>query len=535
MVAADSAGVPTAPPSRLVALLKKPFLLLGALAALVLVLVFALGRLRQGVKPGADEASNGSRGLTVYCAAGLRPAVEGLLMDFETRYRIPVMVQYGGSGTLLSNLQVARDGDLYIAADASYTEIAREKGLVEEVLPLARQRPVIAVRKGNPKGIAALEDLARADVRLALANPDAASIGKRSHAILIRAGLWDRIEERVRKDGVFKPTVNEVANDVKLGAVDAGIIWDATASQYAEIEMVRLPALEEAVEEVQACVLTWTKQPVTALRLARFLNSREANPVFQAKGHEPVQGDVWEWNPEITFFCGSVNRRAVEAVLKAFEQREGVTINTVYNGCGILTAQMRTINQGGGGGFPDVYMACDRYYLENVKDWFQEDADLSDAKIVVATPKGNPKNIQSLSDLAKPGMRVAVGQPEQCTIGALTRILLEKENLYDPVMANVVVQTASSALLVPSVVTRSVDAAVAYNTDTRAESDKIDVIAIDSPHAVAVQPFSIARSSDYKYLGRRLFEKLLDAREEFEAAGFHFRGEEESKGAAGTP
>ena len=76
--------------------------------------------------------------------------------------------------------------------------------------------------------------------------------------------------------------------------------------------------------------------------------------------------------------------------LQPLEQREGVVVNTVYNGCGILTAQMRTIlDQQQGSGFPDTYMACDRYYLESVKDWFQDDVDISDTSVVIAVPKGN--------------------------------------------------------------------------------------------------------------------------------------------------
>jgi len=38
---------------------------------------------------------------------------------------------------------------------------------------------------------------------------------------------------------VFKPTVNDLANDVKIGTVDAAIVWDATVKQYAE--MVAVP------------------------------------------------------------------------------------------------------------------------------------------------------------------------------------------------------------------------------------------------------------------------------------------------------
>ncbi|MFQ3270913.1 MAG: molybdate transport system substrate-binding protein, partial [Lentimonas sp.] len=265
-------------------------------------------------------------------------------------------------------------------------------------------------------------------------------------------------------------------------------------------------------------------QATAALRFARYLNSREGNAVFSERGFDAVAGDAWAWQPEITFFSGGVNRRAVESVVNDFAEREGVTVNAVYNGCGILTGQMRVINQeDGGAGFPDVYMACDRYYLDHLSEWFQENVNVSEAAIVIAVPKGNPKNIQSLQDLAQSGMRVSVGQPDLCTVGALTRVMMQNIGIYDAVMQNVVMQAAASSMLVPTVSTQSVDATICYNTDIKAESDKVDAIRIDSPDAKATQPFSIARSSDYKYLGRRLFAAVAAAEANFKEAGFDFK------------
>jgi molybdate transport system substrate-binding protein len=471
----------------------------------------------------AEDAGSGPP-LLVYCAAGIKPPVLELAREFEEKYGTPIQLQYGGSGTLLSNVEVSQRGDLYIAGDRSYIDIASERGLIDEVLPLAYLRPVIAVARGNPKGINGTGDLLEEGIRIALGNPDTASIGRQTKRFLTQAGLWEQIRKQTEISGVFKPTVPEVANDIQLGAVDAGIIWDATAAQYDDLEAIRDPVFSSAVMEISIAVTRSTRQPQKALRFARWLNSRVGNKVFNQCGFAPVEGDIWELRPEITFFCGAVNRRAVDSIIKAFAEREGIVINTVYNGCGILTGQMRTIRQDQkGAGFPDVYMACDRYYLENVKEWFQEDVDISDTDIVIAVPKGNPKNIESLGDLAKPGMRVSVGQPEQCTIGALTRQLLRKMNVHDAVMKNVVMQTASSAMLIPTVTTKSVDATLAYFTDTMAESDKVDAIRIDSPHAKAIQPFSIARSSEYKYLGRRLLKRISESKESFSSAGFNVR------------
>jgi len=470
------------------------------------------------------DGPTGEEPLLLYCAAGIKPPVLEIAKQFEAEYGVQVHLQYGGSGTLLSNIEVSRMGDLYIAADHSYIEIAQEKELVRETLPLAYQRPVVAVAKGNPKKFQGLEDLGRSDLRVALGNPEAASIGRQTKRLLECAGVWDDVKKQVERTGVFKPTVPEVANDVKLGAVDAGVIWDGTVAQYPELDAIHFPLFDAAKKEISVAVLASSQQPTTALRFARYLNSRIGNDVFKRYGFEAVDGDVWAWRPEITFFCGSVNRRAVDEVIKAFERREGITVNTLYNGCGILTGQMRAIQQKeGSAGFPDVYMACDRYYLENVREWFQEDVDISDADIVIAVPKGNLKNIQTIADLAKPGMRISVGQPEQCTIGALTRIMLKKMGVYEAVMSNTVMQTASSSMLIPTVSTKSVDATLAYITDTKAESDKVDAVYIDSPFAKAVQPFSIARSSTQKHMGRRLFKKVAAAEKRFEEAGFHFR------------
>jgi molybdate transport system substrate-binding protein len=243
----------------------------------------------------------------------------------------------------------------------------------------------------------------------------------------------------------------------------------------------------------------------------------------------PVVGDVWAERPEVTFFCGAVNRLAVESIVEEFAAREGVEVNTVFDGCGILTGKMKTIvDQSTARGFPDVYMACDVYYLENVKEWFQEAANVSDTEIVMVVPKGSTK-VKSLDDLLEPGIRVAIGQPEQCTIGALTRGLLEKEGVYEKLIekqrqpGETVVEKPSSANLVPDVTTGNVDVALAYITDALRNRTQVDIIKLESPFRLAVQPFSISKSSDHKYLLRRLFKKVAASPEAFERAGFNFR------------
>ena len=66
--------------------------------------------------------------LVFYCAAGMKPPVSEIVKQYQKEYGVDIQVQYGGSGTLLSNIRVVKRGDLYLAADKSYIEKAREYG-----------------------------------------------------------------------------------------------------------------------------------------------------------------------------------------------------------------------------------------------------------------------------------------------------------------------------------------------------------------------------------------------------------------------
>lgn len=491
------------------------------------------------LKFGGPEKPPEGKLLTMYCAAGLRIPVEAIAEEYEKQYGVQIDLQYGGSNTLLNQLQVNKfsDADLFLAADDFYTDKAHELGLAKERMNIAWMRPVIAVAKDNDS-ITSIQDLLDPTIRVALGNPDAAAVGRATRKRLkpIKQGdsdLWTLLEANVTENGVFKPTVNEVANDVRIGTVDAAIVWDSTVAMpkyRKDLKAIPVPELDGDPNLVTVSVLTSSKVPTAAIRFARYLSaSNKGLKVFEENGTRPVDGDIWVEKPEITFFCGAVNRRAIEDVIQDFADREGVIVNTTFDGCGTLTGRMKIVeNQSIDLGFPDVYMACDRYYLDNVKDWFQEDVDVSDTEIVLVVPKGSDK-VKTLADLLKPDIRVSIGEADQCTLGALTRRLLAHEEIYEKLKAKqtadgeVVVEKASSALILPDVVAGHVDAGIAYITDGLANQHKVDIIHIESKLNLAVQPFGIARTSAHKYLVRRLFARIADSKDKFEKAGFHFR------------
>ncbi len=466
-----------------------------------------------------------SEPLIFYCAAGIKPPVEKVAKEFEENYGIKIQLQYGGSGTLLSNLQVTNNADLYLAGDFSYLKIAREKGLVAEIFPLAIMKPVMAVKKGNPLKISSIDDLYKKNLKVALGNPEAASIGKQTKKILQKVGKWEKLKKQVEKNGVFKPTVPEIANDIKIGSVDAGIIWDATANQYPEIEAIHIPIFDAEPKQITLGVLKSSKQPTNALRFSCYLSAKDKGLLaFKTFGYEPVDGDKWAMRPEVVLFSGGLNRVAIEKTLEDFQKREGVSILTTYNGCGILVGEMRA------GQRPDAYFACDKSYLEDINNLFLDEATISETDIVLLTQKGNPKNIMTLKDLTKPGIKIAVANAKYSALGGLTNKLLKEAGIYEAVQKNITYGDAPTAdYLTVRVKTGREDVAILYLANTIYVGDELDVIPINHPAAKAVQPIAIGKSSEYKYLMGRLISAIQSdsSKQQFESTGFRWRVETE--------
>jgi molybdenum ABC transporter molybdate-binding protein len=496
-------------------------IIFGSLAALVALTVSLL-------RSGPDATQADTRGgkaaepLIVYCAASNKSVIEAIRADYEARYKVPLQIQYGPSQTLLAQAEVSNSGDLYLPADDSYIAMARERKLVTDEFPLATMQAVVAVAKGNPKKIERLADLLRDDVRVAQASPEGAAVGKLTKETLTASGNWDALHERT---AVYKTTVNEVASDVKVGAIDAGIVFDAVLHDYETLEAVAIPELTAAQAHVGVAVLKCTRQPKQALHFARYLSSRdEGLRRYREFGFQPVEGDAWSETPELTLYAGSMLRPAIEKTVTAFEEREGVRVTRVYNGCGILVAQMKA------GEVPDAYFACDSEFMNQVKDHFPQPTSISQNELVILVKKGNPHKIRSLKDLTNEGLRVGIGHEKQCAMGWLTQRTFDESGMKTALMKNVAVQTPTGDMLVNQMRSGSLDAAVAYLSNAAGAAEHLDAVRIHGiPCSVATQPYAVAKDSQHKQLAARLLAAIRaeESRARFKSEGFRWLDEKQ--------
>lgn len=495
------------------------WIVVGLLASLVVLgglIALLLGR----PDPIASSGSSEKRPLVVYCAASNRGVMEAVRADYEQSFGRALEIQYGSSQTLLASAEVSGLGDLYLPADTSYLIQARSRGLIDEEIPLAEMQAVVAVAKGNPQKIARLADLLRPEVRLAQGNVEGTAIGKLTKQALAAQGQWEALHQHTT---VYATTVNEVASAVKTHSVDAGIVYDVVLHDYPTLEAVAVPELAGIQGDVAVAVLKSSRQPQQALHFARFLSARDRGlERYREYGFKTVAGDTWSEQPELTLYAGSMLRPAIEATIKSFEEREGVRVITVYNGCGVLVAQMNT------GEIPDAYFACDTEFMKQVEPLFPDALDLSQNELVILVKKGNPHGITALKDLARPGLRVGIGHEKQCAMGWLTQRTFQESGVKTEVMKNVAVQTPTGDMLVNQMRSGSLDAAVAYLSNAAGAAADLDAIRIQGiPCSVATQPFGIAKDSANRHLSQRLRLALQSptSHTRFTSEGFVWVGE----------
>ncbi len=149
-------------------------------------------------------------------------------------------------------------------------------------------------------------------------------------------------------------------------------------------------------------------------------------------------------------------------------------------------------------------------------------------RLVVIVPAANPAHIVSLSDLAKPGVKLVIGDAT-VPIGTYTRTVLANLNatLGAGYSAKVLKNVVSDALQVTSVVSSvelgEADAGFVYVTDARSAGDKVRVIALPTAaQATAAYPIAAVKGSKNADLARQFVTFVLgpDAQALLKQAGF---------------
>jgi len=257
---------------------------------------FLLGALHADL---ARHSAHASQELMVFAGAASKPPTEEAAKAFEAKHGTKVLLTFGGSGFVLSQMILGKKGDLFFPGSSDFMELAKRKDAVipETEKIIVYLVPAINVQKGNPKNIKSLKDLTRPGLKIAIANPESVCVG--AYAVeIVEKNLNPSEKELFRKNLVnYTESCERTATAVSLKAVDAALGWRVFHYWDPErIETIPLPASQIArIGYIPIAISRFTADRKTAQQFVDFLLSVEGKDIFRKYHYFMSPEEAFAW------------------------------------------------------------------------------------------------------------------------------------------------------------------------------------------------------------------------------------------------
>jgi molybdate transport system substrate-binding protein len=160
---------------------------------------------------------------------------------------------------------------------------------------------------------------------------------------------------------------------------------------------------------------------------------------------------------KIFVFSGKGLKIAIDEIKDAFEQKHHIKTQVIY--AGSITC-LNTIKKTGKG---DVFIPGSLEVIKKAGGLVDNHQYVALHVPVIGIHKENSKNILSLDDVAKPGVRLAVGNEKTCSIGAVANMIIQKSELREQLIQNTVIKASTSNEVADLIVQKEVDCGIMWN------------------------------------------------------------------------
>ena len=226
---------------------------------------------------------------------------------------------------------------------------------------------------------------------------------------------------------------------------------------------------------------------------------------------------------DLYLFAGAGLRPALDDMAAAYRAETGTTVTCDYGGSGMILSRLRLHERG------DLFMPGDMWYV----DLAEKDGLVASKTLVcyfvpvILVPKGNPAGITGLADLARPGVRLGLGDAEKCQIGRLCPQIFEKNGLDQAAIdANTRYASVTVNELGVQIKTGHLDAAIVWDAIAALYPDTAEVIRIPRDQnvisSVAVALLNLSKRPDE---ARRFIDFLTSDRGQAIFEKHHYRTE----------
>ncbi|NQU20909.1 MAG: molybdate ABC transporter substrate-binding protein [Candidatus Nealsonbacteria bacterium] len=218
----------------------------------------------------------------VLCGTSFRSPMEEIIKQYKKASGSSVLMVFGGSEDHLPKVKLKATGDVYVT-HTPYMQYTKEADALLREVPVGYLAPVLVTRKGNPKKLKKFDDLAQPGLRVVLPNPKYSTCGEMVEKLLRKKGIEAAVMKNVGNDLVRHHSI--VGNHVKLGARDAGIMWNGVANGFRDsIQIVSIPYEYEAEIRVAVMGLSYTKNRKAVEQFLDFVEQR-GKKVFAEFGY----------------------------------------------------------------------------------------------------------------------------------------------------------------------------------------------------------------------------------------------------------
>ncbi|OZI12756.1 molybdenum ABC transporter substrate-binding protein [Bacillaceae bacterium SAS-127] len=251
------------------------------LLASMLVLA-ACSEKTDNAKTEKQEEKEAAAPLFAYVGAGLKEPVEEIIAMYEEEFDQKVEVSYNHSGGLLTQLDTAKTGDIFMPGGMTFVQTAEEKGHIQMIEgPIAYHTPVVITPKDNPANIQSIYDLAKENVELIVPELESTALGKTAKKIFENTKLGAEIEKRILTSVETGP---KVAATLQLGQGNAALAeYSAWAKQKDQFHLVEIDPAINLVDEIPCATTTYSEQPEAAEQFAKFVADKGPE-VFEKHG-----------------------------------------------------------------------------------------------------------------------------------------------------------------------------------------------------------------------------------------------------------
>jgi molybdate transport system substrate-binding protein len=229
-----------------------------------------------------ESAEVSAKELVVLCGSSFVPPTDALIEQFKAETEVEVVTTSAGSEDFLPLVKAGRKGDILITHDP-YLDYVKEANAHLGDVQVGFVAPVLAVAKGNPKGVKSIADLARDGLRVAVSNPQYSTCGEMVFALLEKKGIKDAVLSNVG-NRLTKGHSN-LGTLMQTGAVDAVIMWNGVAHNFAEhLEIVATPYEYDTTIRVHVIGLSYSKNPQLVREFVAFAEAR-GEKIFASYGY----------------------------------------------------------------------------------------------------------------------------------------------------------------------------------------------------------------------------------------------------------